>query len=253
MPVRLTIQAIVAASLIIPPSLGNSEELSCKGLQSAPGIYGYQARAKDVRCEGFYHSLVAAEDLELLSLTRGPIAYKLDVDESLILAAPDINPLNATRLQVQAKAIPIGTYYRMDAAINSTQSMSWQTATVLRPAKLSAESIGVLSWVEKGLNKIFIPISVSPADSSAPSITDVVAIIRPSIDLDLLQWRSWPEGSSQKSLEWRKVEATHKKFRAGDPVHLNLKPEKKTRIVEISAKAKGSDRWLAVRFAIFEP
>jgi len=126
MHVRLTIKAIATAWLITLSSHGNGEELSCKGLQSAPGIYGYQVRAKDARCEGFYHSLVAAEDLELVSLTKGPITYKLDVDDSLTLAAPDINALKATRLQVQAKAIPTGTYYRMDTAINSTQSMSWQ-------------------------------------------------------------------------------------------------------------------------------
>jgi hypothetical protein len=253
MHVRLTIKAIATAWLVTLSSLGNCEELSCKGLQSAPGIYGYQVRVKDARCEGFYHSLVAAEDLELLSLTKGPITFKLDVDDSLTLAAPDINPLKATRLQIQAKAIPIGTYYRMDTAINSTQSMSWQTATVLRPAKLSADSIGLLSWVEQGLTKIFVPISVSRGDSSAQNTTDLVAILRPSIDLDLLQWRSWPDGSSQKSLDWTKVAGGKKTFRAGDPVHLNLKPESKTRIVEISAKAKGSDRWLAARFVVFEP
>jgi hypothetical protein len=242
----------ISLGLLLMSSHSWAQEFSCPKIQAAPGAFGYQPRAKDVRCEGFYHSPVAAEDLELLSLTTGPVSYRLEADEAIRLGVPNLEALKLTQLQVQARAIPTGTYYRMDATVASAKSMNWEIMPVLRPAKLTADAIGVLGWVEQGASKIFVPISASNDNVAAATPMTVVAILRPAMDLERLQWRSRLETSAQPP-EWIKVGATQRVLRAGDPVRLELAPANGTRIIEVSAKARGSDHWLLIRFRMFEP
>jgi hypothetical protein len=228
-----------------------AEEFACPKLRASPGAAGYQLRGNDRRCEGFYQSPVGAEDIELLSLTAGPVSYNLDLDQTVKLTVPNIQPLNALVMKVQARAIPIGTYYRMDAVIPSATTMSWQTTDVLRPAKLSADVVGVLGWVEHGPNRVFVPISVSSKGSTEKPT--IVAIVRPSIDLDRLQWRTWIESESQQTAGWRNFTDGSRIIRAGDPVRLELNLATAFSIVEISAKPKGSDQWTLVRYRLFAP
>jgi hypothetical protein len=72
---------------------------------------GYQYREGPARCEGLYQSPVAGESLEFLSLASGDISYDLHVDKILVVTIPDVSQFGATQVNIEARALPLGTYY----------------------------------------------------------------------------------------------------------------------------------------------
>jgi hypothetical protein len=243
----------VAASLVAFWSQAFGQTRSCSRLQAVAGAAGYQLRPGDLRCEGFYQSPVAGESLELLSLTLGRISYQVRADGAVHIAAPDVGALNAAEIEVQARALPLGTYYLMESSVPSAGLMKWPMAPVLSPARLTPDSIGVTGWVEKDGRRIFVPVLVSEPSSPPPRGKSIIAILRSSSDLDQLLWRSWPNTSSEKAPEWKKRGDGTRMLRAGQPIELELEPGKGVRIVEVVAKARNSDRWLSLKRQVFEP
>jgi hypothetical protein len=225
------------------------QQASCRKLQAVQGAYGYQARAKDVRCEGFYESPVAAATLDLVSLTAGPVDYKLDGQETVRLVAPDVSVLNSGQVNVQAHALPLGTYYRMDAVVPSAGALNWQIGDVLRPHKLTADSIGIFGWVERTANKIYVPMLLSDQGARAP----IVVLIRPTIDMERVHWRSWSDSGSPQGIQWKSVPNAPQMRRAGELIRLEFERDKGIKVVEVSAKPANSDRWLSLKFHVFEP
>jgi hypothetical protein len=225
------------------------QQPACRKLQAVQGAYGYQARAKDVRCEGFYESPVAAAALDLVSLTAGPVDYKLEGQESVRLTAPDVSSLKSDQVNIQAHALPLGTYYRMDAVVPSAGSLNWRIGDVLRPHQLTADRIGIFGWVDQTASRTFVPVLISEQNTRAP----VVILLRPSIDLERVHWRSWPDGGSQQGIQWKSIPNAPQMRRAGELIKLEFERDKGIKVVEVSAKTANSDRWLSLKFHIFEP
>ncbi len=250
---RTLARLAVAASLFAVWSEAFGQIRSCSRLQAVAGAAGYQLRPGDLRCEGFYQSPVAGESLELLSLTAGPINYQVRADGAVHITAPNVGALNAAEVHVQARALPLGTYYLMESSIPSAGLMKWPMAPVLSPARLTPDSIGVTGWVEKDGRRIFVPVLVSEPSSPTPGGKSIIAILRSSIDLDELLWRSWPNAGSGKPPEWKKRGNGIRTLRAGQPIALELEPGKGVVIVEVAAKAGNSDRWLSLKRQVFEP
>jgi hypothetical protein len=249
-----TLARLVAAAFIFAlwsEALGQVR--SCSRFQAVGGAAGYQLRPGDPRCEGFYQSPVAGESLELLSLTSGSIDYQISSDGSVHITAPNVGALNFAEIQVQAKALPLGTYYLMESSIPSAGLMKWPMAPVLAPAKLTPDSIGVIGWVDRDERKIFVPVLVSERPSLTSTKKLIIAILRASIDLDELLSRSWPTTGSENPPKWKKRGDGARAIRAGQPIELELEPSKGLRIVEFVAKVSNSDRWLPLKLQVFEP
>ena len=228
-----------------------AQQPDCSQVRAAPGTMGYQLRSADPRCEGFYQSTVSGATLEILSLTASPVDFELG-NKTVEIIAPNVSGLNVAKIHVQARALPLSTYYRMDATLGSAATMHWPIGHVLAPANLTADTIGVLAWVDEGRDRIFVPISVSERPPSAPGGSSIVVILRSSADLDELRWRSWQAGSASISA-WKKYSSTPRMLRAGGLLRLELESDKGTRVVEFAAKLLNSDRWLPLKFQIFEP
>ena len=92
---------------------------------------GYRIRSHN-RCEGFYESDVSSGSLNIVSVTQGKFKFKLDSNE-MITVSPIVN--NKT-VNIRAVAIPLRTYYRMDAQLDPKTNIKWPVADVLYPKKL---------------------------------------------------------------------------------------------------------------------
>jgi hypothetical protein len=252
-PTGNLIWPVVAILLLAASIPASAQGTACATIQPVPGVSGYQVRQRDSRCEGFYQSPVAGGGLELFSLTVGSVNYKLEANNTIYVAAPNVGELKSDKLQVRARAIPLGTYYRMDTTIPSSGLMTWPMATVLAPAKLTADTIGIVAWVERDANEIFVPLSVSEQRQPASSGPSLVAILRSAADLDEFQWRSWPDGGAAPPGQLKKLPNKPAVLRAGGPIRLEIETSKGGRRVEIAAKVINSDRWLKLNLRMFEP
>jgi hypothetical protein len=226
-----------------------AQGLRCAGVNPDSGPLGYRERSGDVRCEGLYRSPVAGAALELLSLTAGPIDFVLRPDAILYVASPDLSALKAAKLTLQARALPLGTYYRMDATIDSRATFKWP-ASALDQAKLTHDLIGVVGWVEQNSNRIYLPISVSDGNPKTAGNASLFAIIRASADVEQLSWRTWPEGKSGAVTNWENLDAS---YRAGQPIRLELKINRGTALFELAAKTVGSDDWVKIIATMHQP
>ena len=238
--------------LLLASSHVSAQERPCPKVQAVMGTAGYQPRAGDPRCEGFYQSPVAGASLELLSLTAGPVDYHLHEGGVLHITAPDISRLKSQQVQVQARALPLGTYYRMDATIPpSAQAMSWPMAAVLAPAQLAPDAIGVVAWIEQDARRIYVPVRVADSSGPAPQGTRIIAIMRATVDLDDFRWRSLQDGDPGHPPDWKKPQRSGQVLRAGQPIRLEL--DGRDRNVEIKAKAINSDAWFPFPLRIYGP
>src|SRR5262249_39733743 len=200
--------------------------------------------SRSTRCEGLYVSPVSATSLELISLLRGKLHYNLQPNAQLILSAPDVADIAPGAVHVRAIARALKTYYRMDAVLPATRQMSWPVDNVLLPLRLSADRLGVFGWVEKGAEKIFVPLRVVRSGDPAPQ-GPVELIIRSTADIDSLVWRSLADGGlSPGAPTWQEV-AT--RVTGGQSVTLSLPQGPRTILrVEVKAKPSGSDSWLSL-------
>jgi hypothetical protein len=226
----------------------------CSDLQAVPGPMGYQHRPAPKRCEGLYQSPVAGESLEFLSFVSGSIRYDLMTDKVLVVAVPDVSRLEATEVHVRARALPLGTYYRLDTNVATAKAFDWPLNVVIAPAGLHADSLGVIGWIEKGVTKIYVPVSVlAKGESPAPQLP-VIALLRSPIDIEEVRWRLWATGTTDRSPPWQVLGGEARNtIRAGEPIRLSLAASSPLLNLEIAAKMANSDEWLKTQLRVFIP
>src|SRR5688572_24125356 len=101
-------------------------------LRAIADATGYRARAGDPRCEGVFESPVSVTELEVVSVTVGALSFDIDVHHEVVVAPPDLKGLNAKAVNVRAVALPLRTYYRMDAVLAPGEIFHWPLAAVVR-------------------------------------------------------------------------------------------------------------------------
>ncbi len=235
------------AGFISVPGLASAQGNPCDpGLQPAPGNKGYLSRSG--RCEGLYVSPVSAPSLALISLLRGKLRYDLQPSVQLILSAPDVADIAPGPVHVRAVARPVNTYYRMDAVLPATRQLAWAVEEVLLPLRLAADKLGVFGWVEKGTEKIFVPLHMAPP-GGATREGAIECMVRPTVAIDRIVWRASPEGGLPAvPFPWQDA-AT--RVAAGQPVTISLPEGPRALVrVEVKAKVSESDRWLELVFRV---
>jgi hypothetical protein len=227
-------RTLLLAYLLCAPSIASAQNNPCdRLLQPIPGHTGYVLRSG--RCEGLYISSVSAASLELISLLRGKLRYALQPNVRLLLSAPEVADIAPGPVRVRAIARPLRTYYRMDAVLPTTRQMAWPVDDVLLPLNLSAERIGVFGWLQRGAEKIFIPLRVAQPGDVTPE-GPVELLVRATAAIERLVWRTFG------SLPWQEA-ATQ--VAEGQPVSILL-PEGPRMVVRLEVKAKvaNSADWL---------
>jgi len=246
---------IFAAVVMVAPQTIAQNQPNCATLQPVAGASGYKLRPGDARCEGFYQSPVSGARVELFSLTSGALDYDLLSDQVLYITSPDLSVSDVGKgrnLSVQAKALPLEKYYRMDATMPSGRVLAWPMSAVLTPEKLTPDVIGVVAWIEKEGKPIFVPVAVSSAKPRSTTAS-VVAVFRSSVDLNQFQWRARPEGGTAQRPEWMSLGAGSSSLRAGRPLRFSFELPEGFTLLEIAARAVNSDSWQTPRFIIFRP
>ncbi len=228
-------------------------QANCENVQPLPGSAGYQRRLNAERCEGFYQQQVAGT-LELLSLVNGTINYDLVSDKTLVVSAPSASRLGETQIFLSARALRPGLYYRMDAVIGPTEPFKWPLGAVLAPALLTADSIGVVGWINRDLGKYYIPLTVVPENVAASAARAPIMTLRSPLDIEVLKWRTRPETGGAR-LDWTVVGGpTPTGIRAGQPIRLDLGAQTGGPIViEIAPKYVNVERAQTVQIRAIMP
>jgi hypothetical protein len=197
-------------------------QVPCSNVSAVAGPLGYKRRLNADRCEGFYQQQVSGT-LEFLSLVKGTINYDLASDKALIISAPDLRQFGGSQLFLIARALRPGTYYRMDAAVASGETFRWPLNPVLVDANLSSNAIGVVAWINRDLGKYYVPVSVTSENVASASTRPPSIILRSSLDIELLKWRTRQEMGQDRISDWITVGGTQPAtIRAGQPISLEL-------------------------------
>jgi len=149
--------------LLTLASAAHGQTMHCDPLPSpGSGQPAYQARGN--RCEGFYLAGYAAQSIELVSLTLGPIAYTLRAGVTLRVSTPS----NSGTVHVRAVPKPPRMSYRMDANLDPGSVLTWPVDDVLLPENISASRIGVFGWKADQKDRIYVPVQVSSSTQGPP-------------------------------------------------------------------------------------
>jgi hypothetical protein len=175
-------------------------------------------------------------------------------DKVLVVAVPDVSRLEAIEVHVRARALPLGTYYRMDTTVATAKTIEWPLNAVIVPAELHADSLGVIGWIEKGGTKIYVPVSVLPKGQSPAPPLAVTVLLRSPIDIEKVQWRLWAMGTTEPSPPWQGLAGNAlNTIRAGEPIKLQLAVSSQLLNLEIAAKIANADEWLKTQLRVFIP
>ncbi len=115
------------------------------------------------RCEGAYTAKVGAPSLDIVSFTIGKFSYKLEKSEIIKIE----NPFGSN-IFVRASALPLNTYYWMDAYLEKDKTLKWEIKDVLFDLNIQSNSLGVYGRSGTEKEKVFLPVRpVSISDNKS--------------------------------------------------------------------------------------
>ncbi|MCK4761289.1 MAG: hypothetical protein KAW12_03755 [Candidatus Aminicenantes bacterium] len=199
----------------------------------------YQKRDKN-RCEGFYSSLVSADFMGVVGVTKGDFFFETKEDEILELTSPVVND---RPIYIRAVGVKLKVYYRMDGNLDAGQTFTWPLGDVVFLRKLSSKDICVFGWIGNEMDKIYIPLIV--ASKLAPVTNDgkIRLYLRTTVDVKNVLWRAARTYGSLRETSWE--DAPESSYRAGKLIKIIL-PAKGTEelCVEVAARNQKTAKWL---------
>jgi hypothetical protein len=218
-------------------------------LQPIAGDLGYVWRGG--RCEGLYTSLVAASSLELVSLLKGKLHFNPQPDLRLEASAPNVSAMVRGPIRVRVVALPLKTYYRMDAVLPASHRMTW-AGEVLHELELYAHMIGAFGWVEVGTQKVFVPLQVGQQGASLPQAA-VEMMVRSPVAVETLKWRASVVGQRGATPSpW--LDAVTSPVPAGQPVAIALPGGAPAMLhIEVAAKEQNTTKWSRLEIQVIRP
>jgi hypothetical protein len=227
-------------------------ELRCDGLAPLRGSKsGYQSRGN--RCEGLYVSKVGSRSLAAMSFTLGRVRFDLAPAGAIEVSAPgQTQPVN-----VRALAIPVKTYYRMDAPLAPGETLRWSMKDVLAPEGLTESRVGVFGWRGAEDDRTLVPVHVtsSGASSALSSASRApLLIIQASFDAQKVKWRWGPsrDGKCATAGDWQN--AIQRPVSAGWPIAIDLAAlPAGTHCFEAAAQSDTSTDWSTLKLRVDIP
>ncbi len=175
-------KTIILTILVLCPCLLSAQCDESKKERAIRGSMGYQSRG--AHCEGFFGSLVSANDLNIVNFSKGRLAYSSTSPEVITLSVP---VSTAVPVNVRGLGIPRNLYYQMDVTVNSYEKFEWNTGTVLLKNQSTkyARLLGILGFTVINGRRVYVPIQVNAADRAFPYEIKLVA----STKVTQLKWR----------------------------------------------------------------
>lgn len=179
------VSAVVATS-------AQAQAFQCAALKPSSSLApAYASVPGQPRCEGFFEKTVSQPFIELLSLTRGvpPAAPAASASSAPLQIRADVRA--AARLVVQP--LPSRPFYRVDAALAPGQALSWDAAPMLAATRQTLAGLGFLALVTPTSTgpaalPALAPVAFTP---QAPQDGRVYAVVRVSVDVTSVAWRSY--------------------------------------------------------------
>ena len=176
-----------------------AQAFQCAALKPSSSLApAYASVTGQMRCEGFFEKSVSQPFIELLSLTRGappaaPAASAASAASAPLQIRADVR--SAARLVVQPLASR--PFYRVDAALVPGQALNWDAAPMLAATRQAVSSLGFLALVTPtsagpGALPGVAPVAFTP---QAPQDGRVYAVVRVSVDVASVAWRSYRVGN----------------------------------------------------------
>jgi hypothetical protein len=206
---------------------------SCSDLSPDHGALGFQRRTNGDRCEGFFKSNVAGEALTLAFLMSGQLPASADVE--VRGAGPD------REINVRAVALPLGTYYRMDAIVTTTKPLRWPLSEVVQASKsLKNTDLGLYGWFGDPGRPTYVPVRATVPGGPPTGAQVVLLGVRATVPLDVVTYSIADDESCRfGGKAWIRL-ATN--VRAGAVRTLPLPGDRPALCVGFRAKLADSDR-----------
>ena len=199
----------------------SAQPASCDpSIEPAKSLAQLQYKNRGQHCEGFYRSRVSANDLSLVSFTKGPLRYPSTEAKTLKLSIPASIDQQAN---IRGYGIPRDLYYRMDLSLSKGESFDWDTGTVLlkNDRTKHARFIGLLGMSRESGSEVFVPVAVNLGTNQHPYVMQFVSSTR----ITQVKWRIVGHTQFVKVNEGRSI-------RRDKPIKIilpgNLKPGKYT-------------------------
>jgi hypothetical protein len=192
------------------------------------------------RCEGAYAAKVGAPTLDVVGFTVGKFSYKLEKDEIIT-----IENMSGGNIFIRASAIPLHTYYRMDAALQKDKALTWEIKDVLLSLNIPSNLLGVYAWSGTEKNKLFSPVTALSSTTNKMD-KNLYFLIRPSSKVLGVKYRYARDGENFPS--YQNVVTSGK---AGEPI-LILLPENLSGKyhVDIAAMLESKSDWVTGQYML---
>lgn len=244
----MSIRFLSAVAAVLCVFSSSAQEPQCDSLARLKGSKsGYQSRGN--RCEGLYVSNVGSRSLAALSFTLGKLKYDLASSAPLEVTAPG----QTQQVNIRAVAIPLKTYYRMDATLAPRATLSWPLTDVLAPEGLTDTRIGIFGWRGNEESGTLVPLRVTAAGAKSTSQKPLL-IVRASFDAQKAKWR-WAtlrDGQCSAFGAWQ--DAIQRPVTAGWPIAIDLSSVPAgTHCFEAVAQSGSSTEWSPLKLRIDIP
>jgi hypothetical protein len=195
---RFAAATLLGLGAVLACSVSEAADFRCAELKPSESRQPpYQRAAGQLRCEGFYDRNVSQPFVELVSLTASPPIAQAGT--TLEISASRRWP---TQLIVQP--LRPAPFYRVDAPIGADQSVRWDAATMLDAARLRLRDLGFLALAPE-LDGTLTVVPVGFAPSPVEARTPPQAVLRISVPVARLAWRSLRLDGSDGSGTWRDI------------------------------------------------
>jgi hypothetical protein len=191
---------VVTVSASLGVALDAGADPRCPGLVPDHGPLGFRRRTGGDRCEGFFRSNVSGEALSVAFLLSGRLPASAEVEISSAGPNREIN--------VRAVALPLGTYYQMDATIGPKKPLRWPLSEVVQASQsLKVGDLGVYGWFGDAAHPMYVPVRADVPDGGPVADPQPVSLgVRANVRLDLVRYNITDDVSCRFSGKpWRQL------------------------------------------------
>jgi hypothetical protein len=139
----------------------------------------------------------------------------------------------------------------MDAVLFPGDALRWPVGSVLAPAKLGANRIGLFGWVDTPAGRVFAPMEITGAQAPDGG-RELKLIVRSAVDTSEVLWRSLLIEEDISPAAWQT--AAERPLPAGHPIQIEI-PGGPVGIlrVEVAARERFGGEWSSLAISLFRP
>ncbi len=150
------------------------------------------------RCEGFFDKTVSQPFLELVSLTRGLPPSPPAVGAAVTAGVLEIHANAKGTLHLVVQPQRSNPFYRVDAALQGGQALTWDPAPMLKATGLPLSDLGFIAIAGSNAAAPGAVAAVAAVGFTTQALGEkrVYAVVRVSVDVSQVSWRAYSKGAA---------------------------------------------------------